>query len=98
MHALLNLMADPARGIDFSRTFSVLGYCLLPLGPLAALAVVARDLRGAGGAAAAAVSVIWAAWAATRFFEAAMHLQRQRWLIFYPALLLYSVFVLLTIF
>ena len=98
MHALLNVLAEPSRGIDLSRTFSVLGYCLLPLAPLAALAVVARDMRGPVGGAAGAAAVLWAAWSATRIFEAAMHMRPQRWLVFYPALLLYSVFVLMTIF
>lgn len=97
MYLMLNLMSSPAHPIDFSRTFSVLGYCLLPILGLAALAVVA-DLRGAIGAALGLVSIVWCAWSATRFFEAAMHMQQQRWLIAFPSFLLYSCFVLITVF
>jgi hypothetical protein len=45
MYLILNLMADERHPIDFSRTFSVLGYCLLPVVALAALAVVI-NMRG----------------------------------------------------
>lgn len=97
MHALLSLMAPPGAALDAARTFSVLGYCLLPVAPLAALAVV-LDMRGALGAALGGVAIAWSAWSATRFFEAACGMRPQRWLLFFPALLLYSVFVLITIF
>ena len=97
MHALISLMAPAGAALDAARTFSVLGYCLLPLAPLAALAVV-LDMRGALGAALGGLTILWAAWSATRFFEAAGGMRAQRWLLFCPALLLYSVFVLITVF
>lgn len=98
MYLLLNLMAPaPAAGIDVSRTFSVLGYGLMPILVIAALAVF-MDLRGATGAALGGAAVLWSTTAATRFFEAAMRLQSARYLIAYPALLFYACFALITIF
>lgn len=42
--------------------------------------------------------IAWCTYSATRFFEAAMHMQQQRWLIAYPTLLFYACFVLITVF
>ena len=42
--------------------------------------------------------MLWCAQSATRFFEGALHMRQQRYLIAYPALLLYTVFALITIF
>lgn len=96
MYTLLNLMSE-ARGMDMSRTFSVLGYCLMPILMLAAVAVVV-SLKGLLGAVLGIAAVAWCTLAATRIFEVAMHLQASRWLIAYPTLLFYACFALITVF
>lgn len=50
---IVNLMAEAAHSIDVMRTFSILGYSLLPVVVLAAVAVF-FDLRGTAGACARA--------------------------------------------
>jgi len=94
---LLTLMADKQVALDLSRTFSVLGYALLPIVSLAALNVL-LSLQGALGAVLGGAAVLWATTAATRIFEASMAMQAQRWLIAYPVFLLYFCFALMSVF
>ena len=94
---LLTLMAHTQAALDLSRTFSVLGYALLPIVSLAAVNVL-LDLKGAAGAVLGATAVVWSTTAATRIFESAMQMTAQRWLIAYPIFLLYFCFALFTIF
>jgi hypothetical protein len=88
---LLTLMADKQVALDLSRTFSVLGYALLPIVSLAAVNVL-LSLQGALGAVLGVAAVLWATTAATRIFESAMQMSAQRWLIAYPVFLLYFCF------
>ncbi|CAN0172100.1 unnamed protein product, partial [Phaeothamnion confervicola] len=94
---VLNLLSPGDKPIDVWKTCSVLGYCLLPVIGLAALNVV-MDLRGAAGLALAASAVLWCSFAATRLFEQYLAMRPQRWLVAYPVALLYTCFVLITIF
>ena len=122
-----------------ARTFSILGYSLLPIVILSGIAVV-YDLRGVPGEAARSweppppsrcahppavvvahththtcvlgarhpsvvagavlglSAVLWCTQSATRFFEGALHMREQRYLIAFPTFLLYACFALMTIF
>ncbi|RQM26671.1 hypothetical protein B5M09_004497 [Aphanomyces astaci] len=42
--------------------------------------------------------VAWSTQAATRFFDKYLHMQEQRWLIAYPTAMVYTCFVLITVF
>ncbi len=84
-------------GMDLTRTFSVLGYCLLPIVFLSTLSVL-LDLRGTIGGVLGVLAIAWCTFAAARIFEAALSLNQQRWLLAYPALLFYACFALITIF
>jgi len=95
MYTVLNLMST--RGIDISRTVSVLGYCLLPIVLLAALSVVV-DLRGTVGYVLIPVGVLWCTHAAALFFVVQLQLDDQRWLVAYPVMLFYAVFALISVF
>jgi hypothetical protein len=117
MHSIINLM-HPA-GLDFWRTCSVLGYCLIPVIGLAAVSILI-SLKGWLGLILAILSIVWSTSAATRFvvkiefihsvvmffrflllyrmFEAKLGLTDQYWLVAYPTMLMYSCFVLITIF
>ncbi len=96
MYTIVNLMASHTT-LDLSRTFSVLGYGLLPVVVLSAIAVVV-DLKGVVGSILGLTSVLWSTLAAARIFEAAMTLHNQKWLVAFPSALLYGIFVLLTVF
>ena len=95
LHTLISLMHQT--GLDFWLTCSVLGYCLLPVILLALLAIII-NLRGILGLILSAAVVIWCSIAATRLLDAKLKFSEQYYLIAYPIMLLYSCFVLLTIF
>lgn len=92
---ILNLMH--ATGIDLWRTCSVLGYCLLPVIGLAGVSIV-HTLRGPVGLTLAVLAIAWSTLTSTRLLDAKLHLTEQFWLVAYPVMLLYSCFVLITIF
>jgi hypothetical protein len=96
MFSILNLMSAD-EGIDLHRTTSILGYCLLPIVLLAALNVI-FNLRGTVGGALTLIAIAWCTHTATRFFETALDMREQRYLIAYPVFLLFSCFALITVF
>ena len=98
MYCLMNLLS-PARTIDIYRVISVLGYGILPIIGLAALNIVisVKNL-GILGFIIAAICTIWSTHTATRFFEKALHMAEQKYLIAYPVGLVYTCFVLITVF
>jgi protein YIPF5/7 len=92
---MLNLLHHT--GLDFWRTCSVLGYCLIPVIALAALSIFMR-LTGFFGLLLAVIAIAWATFSAVRLFDAKLQLTEQYWLVAYPVVLMYSCFVLITIF
>ena len=97
-YAILSLMAPPESDLTFSHVVSFLGYCLLPVICLAALAVVVNLTNGPVGTSLAALCVIACTSPCTRLFEAKLKARHQRFIIAYPLALIYSCFVLITIF
>lgn len=95
MYTIINLVHST--GLDFWRTCSVLGYCLLPVIALAAVHIL-LSLKNSLGVVLSLLSIGWATIAATRIFDAKLHLTEQYWLLAYPTMLLYSCFVIITIF
>lgn len=95
MHTLINLLHHTP--IDFWITASVLGYCILPVVGLAAFHIF-FSLQTFFGLILSATCIAWATYGATRLFHAKLHLNDQYWLVAYPCMLLYSCFVLITIF
>lgn len=83
--------------LDLARTFSVLGYCLLPIVILSFLNVFI-SFRGFFGSIFGLSAIIWCTLAASRLFEAVLGMQGQKWLLAYPSFLIYAVFALITIF
>jgi hypothetical protein len=94
----MNLLS-PERSIDIYRVCSVLGYCLLPIIGLAALNIFIR-VKGLGliGFVLAMLCILWSTHTASRFFEKALYMSEQKYLIAYPIVLVYSCFVLITVF
>ena len=95
MHLIINLLH--VQGLDFWRTCSALGYSLIPVIGLAALSILV-DLRGMLGFVLSLLTISWSTFSSTRILDAKLHLTEQYWLVAYPAMLLYSCFVLITIF
>jgi protein YIPF5/7 len=93
---VLNLLS-PVQAVSVWTVTSILGYSLLPVNLLAALQilfffapVVSKVLGG--------VVVLWSTLASTRLLEVGCGMAHQRYLIAYPIALVYSAFVLITIF
>ena len=92
---LLNLMSE--QGVNVYLVASVLGYCLLPIVGLSALAPLV-DLASWLGLCLSAFAVLWCSASASSMFVARLGMRQQRWLLFYPILLHYSTFALITMF
>lgn len=95
---IINLMS-PNNAISIWTVVSILGYSLLPVNLLAAINILYRiRLMGDLGVVLGCITIGWCTVSSTRLFERGCGLRDQRYLIGYPNALLYSAFVLLTIF
>jgi hypothetical protein len=95
LYAVLNLMSR--MDIELLCIVSILGYCMLPIVLLALLSYII-SLQGTFGFVLSALVLAWCTATSTRFFEAVLTPQHQRWLIAYPVFLLYACFALITVF
>jgi hypothetical protein len=93
---ILNLMSKE-RGILLYNTISILGYCMIPVVILSFISVF-LDMKGILGGILCFLVIIASSISASRFFEIALNNSNQKWLIFYPVCLLYTCFVLVSIF
>lgn len=96
MYGLINLMSRDSK-IDLYSTISILGYGLLPVVLLAAIAICV-SLTNTFGFVLSALCIFWCTATTSRFFETAVNMEHQRWLIAYPISLVYTCFVLITVF
>lgn len=99
MTVILNLMS-PTMAISFWTVTSILGYALIPVNILAAVKIV-LVVSWFGTSLVrflAVLTVLWSTTASTRLLEIGCGLENQRYLLAYPIALLYSAFVLITIF
>lgn len=92
---LLNLMSD--KGIDGSRTASVLGYCLLPM-VLLSVYTILLPLAGVSGFFLTSLAIIWCTHTSSDMFTTILHMQDQRFLVMYPIALFYACFALMTVY
>jgi len=98
MTLLLNLL-NPNGAVSMWTVISILGYALLPVNLLAGINVLIRVHKlGVWGMVLAMLVICWCTLASTRLFERGCNMRAQRFLVAYPAALLYSAFVILTIF
>lgn len=99
MTFVVNLMS-PTDAISFWTVTSILGYALLPVNILALVKIVVINLikLQTFGRILGLLAVAWSTTASTRLLELGCGLRPQRYLIAYPIALLYSAFVLMTIF
>lgn len=95
---VLNLMS-PSDSISVWTVVSILGYSLLPVNLLAAINVFYRiRYMGGVGVVLAAFTIMWCTLSSTRLVERGCGMRDQRFLVGYPNALLYSAFVMITIF
>ena len=99
MTLILNLMS-PSQAISVWTVASILGYALLPVNLLAAVKIVVINLANFQtlGQVLALLTVLWSTTASVRLLEVGCGMRDQRYLLAYPIALLYSAFVLITIF
>jgi len=98
MSLILNLMS-PNDAISVWTVMSVLGYALLPVNVLAGINTVLRVRKlGLLGIFLGCLTILWCTVSSTRLFEKGCGMRDQRYLVAYPVALLYSAFVMITIF
>jgi len=99
MTLVLNLMS-PVSAVSVWTVTSILGYSLLPVNILAAVKIVLVNIANLStlGRILGVLTVCWSTTASTRLLEVGCGMRDQRYLIAYPIALLYSAFVLITIF
>jgi len=94
-YGILNMMS--LKSIEFMKTMSVLGYCMLPLVATAAVGTT-LPLNNLAGYILGALVIAWCTLSASAIFVTYLHLSDVRALIAYPLALFYGVFSLLTLF
>ncbi|KAI8365188.1 uncharacterized protein BYT42DRAFT_540823 [Radiomyces spectabilis] len=92
---VMNLMSES--GVDWSRTASVLGYCLLPMVMLSGFSVI-LPLKGYIGLVLTAISILWCTYASSGMFTTVLRMSEQRFLVAYPVGLFYACFALMTVY
>jgi hypothetical protein len=99
MTVVLNLMS-PQGAVSIWTVTSILGYCLLPVNILALVKILLVNIANLStlGRICGVLTVVWSTTASTRLLEVGCGMRDQRYLIAYPIALLYSAFVLITIF
>ena len=99
MTLILNLMS-PQKAVSVWTVTSILGYALLPVNVLALLKIFLVNLGRLQtlGRVLGVITVLWSTVASTRLMEQGCDMRAQRYLIAYPIALLYSAFVMITIF
>ena len=99
MTLILNLMS-PKKAVSIWTVASILGYSLIPVNILAALKILLVNIANLAtlGRILAFCTILWSTTASTRLLEVGCEMQDQRYLLAYPIALLYSAFVLITIF
>ena len=98
IYAIINLMSKKGQVVELYSVISILGYSLLPFCILAFIAIFLQLKDDLVGTALSAIMVGWSTVTATRFFEYGLDMEDKKFLIGYPIVLFYSVFMLLAMF
>ncbi|KAF3926912.1 hypothetical protein ABW20_dc0105749 [Dactylellina cionopaga] len=97
LHLILNLMALPGISINYIRSASILGYCLLPL-VITSFFGVRLPMDGMVGFSVTAVAIGWCTYSSSAMFVAVLRVRDMRMLVAYPLALFYCVFGIMSIF
>lgn len=96
INTLMNLMSKK-ESILLYNTISVLGYCMLPI-VFASFIGIIINLKAFVGSVTCLACIIMSSYSASNFFEEVLAMQSQKWLIFYPLMLFYTSFLLVTMY
>jgi hypothetical protein len=99
MTFVVNLIT-PEKAVSFWTVTSILGYSLLPVNALALIKIFVMNLINLQmlGRFLGIITVAWSTTSSTRLLELGCGMRDQRYLLAYPIALLYSAFVMMTIF
>ena len=97
IYCIINLLSRRGQYVELYGCISILGYSLLPFDILALISIFS-DLNNTLGYFVCAFMLAWSTMTATRLFEYGLEMEDKKYLIAYPIVLFYSVFMLLTIF
>lgn len=97
MTLILNLLS-PSDAVSVWTVASILGYALLPVNLLALVKIFLLGYLKVIGKVLAILVITWCTVASTRLLEQKCSMRDQRYLMAYPIALLYSAFVMITIF
>lgn len=92
---ILSLMTRVAT--SFSRTASVLGYCLLPLVVVSAIGMI-MNMDCLPGYIMTFIAIAWSTYSASAIFVSVLQMTDMRVLVAYPVALFYSIFAILSMF
>jgi protein YIPF5/7 len=95
---LINLLTKKEVYVSFYSTISILGYSLLPFVFLAAASLGVGLNENIVGTIICMCTVTWSTITATRLFSHSLDMEDQMYLIAYPIMLFYAIFVLLTVY
>lgn len=96
INILMNLMSRK-ESILLYNTISVLGYCMIPIVFTSFVGLII-DLKAIVGLCMCIASIVMASYTASNFFEVVLQMNSQKWLIFYPLMLFYTSFLLVTMY
>lgn len=96
LHYLFRLMSNDVQ-LDFLRSASVLGYCLLPL-VILSIPGVFLPMDNLTGYISSAIAITWCTYSASGLFVVLLRLHNVRPLIAYPLGIFYTIFALMAIF
>ncbi|ODQ66696.1 Yip1-domain-containing protein [Nadsonia fulvescens var. elongata DSM 6958] len=96
LHLILKMMSSND-SIDFLRTASVLGYCLLPLVLTSTIAIFI-NIDNLSGYILSLVAILWCTLSASSVFVSVLQLSGMKALVIYPLTLFYGGFALLFVF
>ena len=93
---LMNLISKK-ESILLYNTISVLGYCMIPVVATSFIGLII-ELKALVGSILCIGSIIMGSYTASNFFEEVLSLKSQKFLIFYPLMLFYTSFLLITVY
>lgn len=96
LFCIINLLSKPGQYAELYSCISILGYSLLPFCFLAVISIFI-DMNNMVGYVVCAMFVLWSTITATRIFEHTLDMEDKKYLIGYPIILFYGIFVQLTV-
>ena len=94
---IINLLSKQGQYVELYSCISILGYSLLPFCFLAVSSLFCSLRESAVGMGLCWLMVAWSTVTATRFFEHGLDMEDKKYLVAYPIILFYAVFMLIVL-